>query len=183
MFNNKILSLLLVVVVSVTITQGAFANNTENDRLGVDIQYNEGDTIVVSGQLDDVQSDKSLWLHFKNSLNHIVSSSANIPISDDGSYSSTMLTGGSTWEYSGTYTVNVFYGNELLSSVEFIYYPNDGVSPDSEYTLAEHQINELEKEIKKLEKENKNLNDRVIFQNLIINSLQEKKSCGSPLWD
>ncbi len=41
---------------------------------------------------------------------------AQIPVASDGTYKTTLSTGGTSWKYDGTYTIKVTYGNQAVNN-------------------------------------------------------------------
>ena len=87
--------------------------------------YDEGDTIVISGQVKTIigETPVTLQLFKDGSMVEI----AQIVVSKDGNYSHTLLAEGSMWQNQGNYIVKVTYGEGNVSETTFMYIPNSEV--------------------------------------------------------
>ena len=83
--------------------------------------YDEGDTIVISGQVTTIvgTTPATLQLFSEGNLIDI----AQITIAQDGSYSHTVIAEGPLWKVQGDYTVRVSYGEGNIAESEFSYTP------------------------------------------------------------
>ncbi|WP_299292389.1 PEFG-CTERM sorting domain-containing protein [Nitrosopumilus sp.] len=86
-----------------------------------DNNYDEGDTIVISGQVTTVigATPVTLQLFTEGNLVDI----AQITVAQDGSYSHTVIAEGPLWNKSGDYLVRVSYGEGNIAESEFGYTP------------------------------------------------------------
>ncbi|MCE2614798.1 MAG: PEFG-CTERM sorting domain-containing protein [Nitrosopumilus sp. (ex Thoosa mismalolli)] len=86
-----------------------------------DNNYDEGDTIVISGQVNTVigTTPVTLQLFTEGNLVDI----AQITVAQDGSYSHTVIAEGPLWNKSGDYVVRVSYGEGNIAESEFGYTP------------------------------------------------------------
>jgi len=86
-----------------------------------DNHYDEGDTIVISGQVATIvgSTPATLQLFSEGNLVDI----AQITIAQDGSYSHTVIAEGPLWKNLGDYTVRVSYGEGNIAESEFSYTP------------------------------------------------------------
>ena len=72
-----------------------------------DHNYDEGDTIVISGQVSTTIGDTQVTLQLFKEGNMI--EIAQIKVSVDGNYSHTIIAEGQLWKNQGEYTVKVIY--------------------------------------------------------------------------
>ena len=86
-----------------------------------DNNYDEGDTIVISGNISIVvgQTPVTLQLFTEGNLVDI----AQIVVAQDGTYSHTVLAEGPLWNKQGDYIVRVSYGEGNIAESEFSYTP------------------------------------------------------------
>jgi predicted secreted protein with PEFG-CTERM motif len=87
--------------------------------------YDEGDTIVISGQIETIIGETPVTLQLFKDGNMV--EIAQIIVSKDGNYSYTILAEGSMWQSSGEYVVKVTYGEGNISETTFFYIPNSEV--------------------------------------------------------
>jgi len=87
--------------------------------------YDEGDIIVISGQIETMigQTPVTLQLFKDGNMVEI----AQIIVSKDGNYSYTILAEGSMWKSQGEYVVKVTYGEGNIAETSFMYIPNSEV--------------------------------------------------------
>ena len=119
----KIFSILIILVL---IPVGSvFANNSLISVQTDDSSYDEGDTIVISGQIETIigQTPVTLQLFKDGNMVEI----AQIIVSKDGNYSYTILAEGSMWQNQGQYVVKVTYGEGNVAETIFSYIPNSEV--------------------------------------------------------
>ena len=83
--------------------------------------YNEGDIIVVSGNVTTIIGDTpvTLQLFIEGSLVDI----AQITVAQDGSYSHTIIAEGQLWKKIGDYLIRVSYGEGNIAETEFSFTP------------------------------------------------------------
>jgi len=72
--------------------------------------YDHNDMITVKGQVANVASGYPVTLTVVSPLNSIITV-AQLVVSDDGKFETTLNTGGAMWKYDGTYTIKVQYGD------------------------------------------------------------------------
>ena len=112
------------------------ARTTANEMLLKDIpisvwtdktSYSHNDMIMVKGQVANIDSGFPVTVTVVSPLNSIVTIDQ-LTVSDNGSFETTLNTGGSIWKYDGTYTIKVNYGSaeksnsaqvELMGGVEY----------------------------------------------------------------
>ena len=86
-----------------------------------DNRYDEGDTVVISGEVSTVVGDTpvTLQLFFEGNLIDI----AQIKVAQDGTYSHTVIAEGPLWNKQGQYIVRVLYGEGNIAESEFDFTP------------------------------------------------------------
>lgn len=86
-----------------------------------DNNYDEGDTILISGKASTVvgSTPVTLQLFYEGNLVDI----AQITVAQDGSYSHTVIAEGPLWKKQGSYTVRVSYGEGNIAESQFDYSP------------------------------------------------------------
>ena len=87
--------------------------------------YDEGDTIVISGQIETIIGETPVTLQLFKDGNMV--EIAQIIVSKDGNYSYIILAEGSMWQSQGEYIVKVTYGEGNISETTFFYIPNSEV--------------------------------------------------------
>ena len=87
--------------------------------------YDEGDTIVISGQVQTIIGQTPVTLQLFNDGNMV--EIAQLIVSKDGNYSYTILAEGSLWQSKGEYVVKVTYGEGNIAETSFLYTPNSEV--------------------------------------------------------
>ena len=114
--------ILFSIIVLLTISTGSiFAQESLISVQTDDNHYDEGDTIVISGQVTTIvgSTPATLQLFSEGNLIDI----AQITIAQDGSYSHTVIAEGPLWKKSGDYSVRVSYGEGNIAESEFSYTP------------------------------------------------------------
>jgi len=86
-----------------------------------DNNYDEGDTIVISGNISTVVGETPVTLQLFTEGNLI--DIAQIVVAQDGTYSHTVLAEGPLWNKQGDYIVRVSYGEGNIAESEFSYTP------------------------------------------------------------
>ena len=86
-----------------------------------DNNYDEGDTIVISGKVTIVVGDTPATLQLFSGGNLV--DIAQITIAQDGTYSHTVIAEGPLWKKQGDYIVRVSYGEGNIAEAEFSYTP------------------------------------------------------------
>jgi len=90
-----------------------------------DDNYDEGDTIVISGQIETIIGDTQVTLQLFREGNMI--EIAQIKVSSDGNYSHTILAEGNLWKTQGEYVVKVTYGEGNIAETIFSFTPESAV--------------------------------------------------------
>ncbi len=83
-----------------------------------DNHYDEGDIIVVSGNVSIVFAD-GLPVTFHLFLEESLVDIAQITVAQDGSYSHTVIAEGPLWKKTGDYLIRVSYGEVNIAETEF----------------------------------------------------------------
>ena len=119
----KIFFVLIILVLIPAGTNFAFGSliSVQTD----DSTYEEGDTIVISGQIETIIGQTPVTLQLFKDGNMI--EIAQIIVSKDANYSYTILAEGSMWQNQGEYVVKVTYGEGNISETIFLYTPNSEV--------------------------------------------------------
>ena len=119
----KIFSVLIILVLIPAGTTFAFGSliSVQTD----DSTYDEGDTIIVSGQIQTIigQTPVTLQLFKDGNMVEI----AQIKVSLDGNYSYTIIAEGSLWTSQGQYDVKVTYGEGNVAETSFMYTPESAI--------------------------------------------------------
>lgn len=112
---------LLVIFTGTSFAQESLINVQTDDN-----NYDEGETIVISGNVLTVigSTPITLQLFLEGNLVEI----AQIVVAQDGSYSHTIIAEGPQWKNLGNYVVRVSYGERNIAETEF------GFTPKSEIT-------------------------------------------------
>ena len=119
----KIFSVLIILVLIPVGTNFAFGSliSVQTDTT----TYDEGDTIVISGQIETIIGETPVTLQLFKDGNMV--EIAQIIVSKDGNYSYIILAEGSMWQSQGEYVVKVTYGEGNISETTFLYIPNSEV--------------------------------------------------------
>ena len=108
----SILVILMIIPVGTVFASGSLISvQTDNAT------YDEGDTIVISGEIKTIigQTPVTLQLFKDGNMVEI----AQIIVSGDGNYSYTILAEGSMWQSQGEYVVKVTYGEGNIAETTF----------------------------------------------------------------
>jgi len=111
-------SLIAILLISVGT---AFAQESLVTVQTDDNNYDEGDTIVISGKISTIVGSTPVTLQLFSEGNLV--DIAQITVAQDGSYSHTVIAEGPLWKKQGTYTVRVSYGEGNVAESEFDYTP------------------------------------------------------------
>ncbi len=116
-------SVIFLIIIS---TGTAFAES--NSLISVetdDDNYDEGDTIVISGQIQTIIGDTQVTLQLFKDGNMI--EIAQIKISQDGNFSHTIIAEGQLWKNQGEHIVKVTYGEGNISETTFEFTPKSAI--------------------------------------------------------
>ena len=114
-----ILMILAVISTGTVFASSLISVQTDDDN------YDEGDTIVVSGQIETIIGDTQVTLQLFREGNMI--EIAQIKVSSDGNYSHTILAEGNLWKTQGEYVVKVTYGEGNIAETIFSFTPESAV--------------------------------------------------------
>ena len=90
-----------------------------------DDNYEEGDTIVISGKVTTIIGDTQATLQLFKEGNMV--EIAQIKISKDGNYSHTILAEGNLWQNQGEYIIKVTYGEGNIAETTFLFTPESEI--------------------------------------------------------
>ncbi|MCJ8306022.1 MAG: PEFG-CTERM sorting domain-containing protein [Nitrosopumilus sp.] len=107
---------LLIISTGTVFAQGSLISVQTDDN-----NYDESDTIVISGMVTTVIGETPITLQLFSEGNLV--DIAQIVVAQDGSYSHTVIAEGPLWKKVGTYTVRVSYGEGNIAESEFSYTP------------------------------------------------------------
>jgi len=115
-------SLIFLIIIS---TGTAFAETTLISVETDDDNYDEGDTIVVSGQVHTIIGDTQITLQLFREGNMI--EIAQIQVSKDGNYSHVINAEGQLWKNQGEHIVKVTYGEGNIAESTFMFTPKSAI--------------------------------------------------------
>ena len=117
--NNRIFhSLIFLIIISIGT---AFAETSLISVQTDDYSYDEGDTILISGQVTTIIGDTQITLQLFKEGNMI--EIAQIKVSEDGNYSHIVIAEGQLWKNQGEYTVKATYGEGNIAESTFVFTP------------------------------------------------------------
>lgn len=110
-----------IIVLFFISTATVFAAESLVSVMTDDNLYDEGDTVVISGNVTTVLvgTPVTLQIFIEGNLIDI----AQITVAQDGTYTHTVIAEGNLWKNAGDYTVRVSYGVGNIAEVEFGYTP------------------------------------------------------------
>src|SRR3990170_3728284 len=137
----------LFAIIIVSIGGGyAFAQTDDLDLSGIVVttdkeSYNDGDTVVISGQVRDLLSGTPVSLQVFAANGNLVTIEQ-IDISPDKTFSTEIFAGGGLWKSKGTYTVKVLYGTQSRTAeTTFEFGGSDGTTPKPTGTIGVDRTN------------------------------------------
>ncbi|AFS80218.1 hypothetical protein NKOR_01560 [Candidatus Nitrosopumilus koreensis AR1] len=110
---------MLVISTGFAFAQEPFVSVQTDDK-----NYDEGDTIVISGKVQTVVGGTPVTLQILTSGNLV--DIAQITVAQDGTYSHTILAEGPLWNNAGEYLIRVLYGDGNMAETKFNYTPESG---------------------------------------------------------
>ena len=119
----RIFAILMVLLFISTGT--AFASTSLISVETDDDNYDEGDTIVISGKILTIIGDTQVTLQLFKDGNMV--EIAQIKVSKDGNYSHTIIAEGNLWKNQGNYLVKVTYGTGNIAETTFLFTPTSAV--------------------------------------------------------
>jgi len=114
-----LLLLMLIPIGTVSASESLISVQTDDDN------YDEGDTIVISGNISTIIGETPITLQLFSDGNMI--EIAQIAVSLDGNYSYTIIAQGSMWANQGEYIVKVTYGGGNVAETTFSFTPESAV--------------------------------------------------------
>jgi len=90
-----------------------------------DDNYDEGDTIVISGKVTTIIGNTQATLQLFKERNMV--EIAQLEISKDGNYSHTVIAEGDLWKNQGEYIVKVSYGEGNIAETIFLFTPESEI--------------------------------------------------------
>ena len=102
-------------------TGGVFAQESIIEVQTDDNNYDEGDTVIISGKVTTVVGSTPVTLQIF--LEASVIEIAQIEVAQDGNYSHTIIAEGPLWKKQGEYLVKASYGDGNIAEVGFSYTP------------------------------------------------------------
>ena len=144
----KAFTLYAIIIVSIIGGGSAFAQTedlalSQTDDLslsGINVKtdkesYNDGDTVVISGQVRDLLSGTPVSLQVFAANGNLVTIEQ-IDISPDKTFTKEISAGGSLWKSKGIYTVKVLYGTKSRTAeTTFEFGGSDGTTPKPSTTV------------------------------------------------
>lgn len=150
----KAFTLYAIIIVSIIGGGYAFAQTedlalSQTDDLslsGINVKtdkesYNDGDTVVISGQVRDLLSGTPVSLQVFAANGNLVTIEQ-IDISSDKTFTKEISAGGSLWKSKGTYTVKVLYGTKSRTAeTTFEFGGSSGTTPKPTGTIGVDRTN------------------------------------------
>jgi len=90
-----------------------------------DNNYDEGDTVIISGEINTIIGDTQVTIQVFKGGNLI--EIAQIKVGQDSNYSHTVIAQGPLWKNQGEYTVKVVYGEANIAETTFSYTPGSEI--------------------------------------------------------
>ena len=106
-----------LMILTVLISGTAFADNSIISVQTDDSNYDEGDTILISGTVTIIIGDTPVTLQLFKEGNMI--QVAQFAVAQDGNFSHTIIAEGPQWKNEGEYTVKVVYGEDHIAETYF----------------------------------------------------------------
>ena len=129
-FSTIFFSTIFLIGISTGLVFGQESTDTSISPITVqtdDKNYDEGDTIVISGKVNTAIKGVNVVLQLFTEGNMI--EIAQITVAQDGTYSHTVLAEGPLWKKPGTYVVRSSYevGGGTIAETEFNYLPKSDI--------------------------------------------------------
>ena len=121
----KIIIFCTLMILGVISIGTAFAQESLISVQTNDINYSEGDTILISGSIVTMIGDTQVTMQLFEGSNLV--EIAQIKISQDGNYTHTIIAQGPLWKTQGTYLVKVTYGESNVAETLFDYAPKSEI--------------------------------------------------------
>jgi predicted secreted protein with PEFG-CTERM motif len=121
----KILIFYTLMILGVISIGTAFAEESLISVKTNNMNYSEGDTILISGNVATIIGDTQVTMQLFQQGNLI--EIAQIKVSQDGNYTHTIIAQGPLWKTQGTYMVKVAYGESNIAERLFNYTPESEI--------------------------------------------------------
>jgi predicted secreted protein with PEFG-CTERM motif len=115
----------IFMILAVISSGTAFASTSLISVQTDDDNYDEGDTIVISGEILTIIGNTQVTLQLFKEGNMV--EIAQITVSEDGNYSHTIIAEGNLWKNQGEYTVKVTYGESNMAETIFSFTPESAI--------------------------------------------------------
>ena len=161
--------MLLIISTGTAFAQESLISVQTDDKI-----YDEGDTIVISGNVTTIVGDTPATLQLFSDGNLI--DIAQIIIAQDGSYSHTVIAEGPLWKTQGDYTVRVSYGEGNIAESEFNYSPKSATiekTTNFEVDAGNHGTFDVEYTIKGATIKDIEVNSDIFGLTVLIESTDE----------
>jgi len=112
-------------ILAVTSMGTAFADESLISVQTDNGNYDEGDTIVISGKINTLIGDTQVTLQLFQEGNLV--SIDQIKVGQDGNYSTTINAWGPLWQTEGEYIIKVVYGEDNIAETLFNYTPKSEI--------------------------------------------------------
>ena len=106
-----------LMILSLMVGGTAFAQTSLISVQTDDINYDEGDTILISGTVNTIIGDTPVTLQLFKDGNMV--QVAQFAVAQDGNFSHTIIAEGPQWKNEGEYTVKVVYGEANIAETSF----------------------------------------------------------------
>ena len=122
MVNKIFYSLIIVGIIS---SGTAFATESLISVQTDNVDYDEGDAIIISGHISTIigKTQVTLQLFYNDNLIDI----AQIEVSQDGNYSHIIIAEGRQWQNDGVHSLKVTYGEGNIAETQFTFNPNSKI--------------------------------------------------------
>jgi predicted secreted protein with PEFG-CTERM motif len=125
----------VLTILTVVSSGTAFAENSLISVQTDNGNYDEGNTILISGSVTTIVGDTQVTLQLFKEGNLI--EIAQIKVSQDGNYSHTIIAQGPQWKSEGEYIVKVTYGEANIAEVPFTFTPKSELVE----TISNYEVN------------------------------------------
>ena len=124
-----VMVLLCISIIGITVfTLPSFAQFEANVSVNTDkLSYVDGDTIIISGNVEDILSETPLLIQIFDPLSNRIEIVTK-DVAQDGSFIHTIKADGPLWQEAGEYTVKISYGPTDTVEVIFSFDPEEAMS-------------------------------------------------------
>ena len=149
--------------------------------------YETGDMILIHGSVSDYK-ESDPFKNFDVTLrviapNNNIISISQVPLDNDGSYSSSILAGGPLWSIDGDYTISASHGADRSASVIFAFVDSEAAEAAAEEAAkaaAEEAAEAVEEELEKGCGEGTHLEDGVCVLDETVEAEAQVSTGSSP---